>query len=71
MPFLASMQPDRDSWHSSNTFFQISRTPDRESTAICVGMREHDTPLIEAARHGCAVDVAAVLGGGAPTSSTA
>ena len=28
-------------------------------------MREHDTPLIEAARHGCAVDVAALLGGGA------
>ena len=28
-------------------------------------MREHDTPLIDAARHGCAVDVAALFGGGA------
>ena len=28
-------------------------------------MREHDTPLIDAARHGCAVYIAALLGCGA------
>ena len=28
-------------------------------------MRKHDTPLIDAARHSCTVDVAVLLGGGA------
>ena len=39
-------------------------SPVSPPNVFAFGMREHDTPLI-AARHGCAVDVVALLDGGA------